>query len=96
MPRPADVPASLKDLAFENTVPVRPDPDFHRDLDRLIRAIKVGGAAAQSDSTTACSGEPAAVGANRVRGSRRNGHRGSLGAAHLHRNAATHRGTWSQ
>ncbi len=43
MPRPADVPASLKDLAFKNAVPVRPDPDFHRDLDRLIRAIKVGG-----------------------------------------------------
>ncbi len=45
MPRPADLPASLEGLAFKTAVPVRPDPDFHRDLDRLIRAIKLGGAA---------------------------------------------------
>jgi hypothetical protein len=44
MPQPAHLPATLEALAFKHAMTVRPDPDFHRDLDRLIRAIKVGGA----------------------------------------------------
>jgi hypothetical protein len=40
MPRPDDLPEALKDVAFRHAVSVRPDPDFHRDMDRLIQAIK--------------------------------------------------------
>ena len=40
MPSPSDLPESLQALAYRNAIPVRPDPDFHRDVDRLIRASK--------------------------------------------------------
>jgi CheY-like chemotaxis protein len=39
MPKPKDLPASLESLAFRNAAPVRPDPDFTADIDRLIQAI---------------------------------------------------------
>ncbi|MBI3822964.1 MAG: toll/interleukin-1 receptor domain-containing protein [Planctomycetes bacterium] len=35
-----DLPASLQELAFQNGLPVRPDPDFHRDMARLIAALE--------------------------------------------------------
>jgi hypothetical protein len=39
MPREDDLPPSLKNLAYHNGMPVRPDPDFEHDLLRLIKAI---------------------------------------------------------
>ena len=39
MPAEASLPASLRKLAYKNGIPVRPDPDFHRDMDRLIEAL---------------------------------------------------------
>lgn len=39
MPTAAQLPASLRGLAFRNGTVVRPDPDFHRDMERVIEAI---------------------------------------------------------
>jgi hypothetical protein len=36
MPRPEQLPESIRDLAFRNAVQVRNDPDFHPDMDRLM------------------------------------------------------------
>jgi hypothetical protein len=36
-----ELPASLKDLAYRNCAQARPDPDFHHDMDRLIRQLEV-------------------------------------------------------
>jgi hypothetical protein len=40
MPDPEILPPSLRPLVFRNAVQVRPDPDFHNDMDRLIAAIE--------------------------------------------------------
>lgn len=40
MPEEYDLPASLKQLVYRNGIPIRPDPDFHRDMDRLISALE--------------------------------------------------------
>ncbi len=40
MPGPKELPEPLKKLAFRNGAAIRPDPDFHRDMDRVIRAMK--------------------------------------------------------
>ena len=34
------LPASIQDLSYRHGIPVRPDPDFHRDMDRLIEHLK--------------------------------------------------------
>ena len=39
MPAEAKLPPSLRKLIYRNAVSIRPDPDFHRDMDRLIEAI---------------------------------------------------------
>ena len=39
MPVKSDLPASLRGLAFRNGMSVRPNPDFHRDVDRLERQL---------------------------------------------------------
>jgi len=39
MPRPDQLPPSLQGLVFRNGIPVRPDPDFHRDVDRLLKSL---------------------------------------------------------
>ena len=39
MPEEEKLPASLGKLVYRNAIPIRPDPDFHRDMDRLIEAI---------------------------------------------------------
>src|SRR5690606_5291647 len=39
LPQGRHLPPSLRDLLFRNTIQVRPDPDFHRDMDRLIDGI---------------------------------------------------------
>ena len=36
MPSPDQLPDTLKELAFRNAIPLRPDPDFNRDIDKLI------------------------------------------------------------
>jgi formylglycine-generating enzyme required for sulfatase activity len=37
---PADrLPASIQELPYRNGIAVRPDPDFHRDMDRLIESL---------------------------------------------------------
>jgi hypothetical protein len=40
MPASAELPPSLRWLATRNAVPIRPNPDFHKDMDRLIAAIE--------------------------------------------------------
>jgi SH3-like domain-containing protein len=40
MPSGEELPASLQELAFKNAVTVRDDPDFHRDIDRLIKQLQ--------------------------------------------------------
>lgn len=40
LPKVAELPEPLKPLAYHNAAQARPDPDFHRDLDRLIRRLE--------------------------------------------------------
>jgi ABC-type branched-subunit amino acid transport system substrate-binding protein len=39
MPSSADLPPSLRELVFRNAAIIRDDPDFHRDMSRLIHQI---------------------------------------------------------
>lgn len=39
MPAPSELPPCLEQLAFRNGSMVRPDPDFHRDMDCLLREL---------------------------------------------------------
>jgi hypothetical protein len=39
MPAEDQLPPSLQRLVYRNAIPIRSDPDFHRDMDRLIEAI---------------------------------------------------------
>ena len=39
MPAEKKLPASLQKLVYRNGLPIRSDPDFHGDMDRLIEAI---------------------------------------------------------
>jgi hypothetical protein len=39
-PKQKDLPESLKDLSYRQGMHVRPDPDFHWDMERLIRALE--------------------------------------------------------
>lgn len=41
MPREADLPPTLRELAFRNYLAVRTDPDFHKDVDRLIAGLQL-------------------------------------------------------
>ena len=40
IPKAEELPENLRELAYRNGTPVRPDPDFYNDLERLIRGIK--------------------------------------------------------
>jgi hypothetical protein len=40
MPEAEELPSSLLELADRHAFPVRPDPDFHRDMDRLVKLIE--------------------------------------------------------
>lgn len=40
IPRESDLPPSLHSLSYRNGIAVRPDPDFHQDMDRLIKGIE--------------------------------------------------------
>lgn len=59
MPKEADLPDLLKPLAHRHAAQARPDPDFHHDIDRLIRRLEgiVGtpGATPLSTQTTTLS-----------------------------------------
>ena len=39
MPKEESLPPGLRKLIYKNGVQIRPDPDFHRDMDRLISAL---------------------------------------------------------
>lgn len=39
MPSTAALPEPLRELTFRNGIPIRPDPDFHKDMDRLIKGL---------------------------------------------------------
>ena len=41
VPNEADLPPTLSTFAYRNALAVRADPDFHRDMDRLILSLKV-------------------------------------------------------
>ncbi len=40
MPIEETLPIGLRKLVFRNGIPIRSDPDFHRDMDRLIAALE--------------------------------------------------------
>jgi len=40
VPEEDSLPSSLGSLAYRNGIGVRPDPDFHGDMDRLIRGVE--------------------------------------------------------
>lgn len=40
MPVPDQLPESIRKLTRRNAISIRPDPDFHRDMDRLIQALQ--------------------------------------------------------
>ena len=40
MPEVAQLPASLAQLAYRQSIEVRPDPDFHNDATRLVSALR--------------------------------------------------------
>ena len=40
MPVADELPAPLQALAYRNGIPVRPDPDFHNDMNRLLRGLE--------------------------------------------------------
>ncbi|HKP46128.1 MAG TPA: toll/interleukin-1 receptor domain-containing protein [Pyrinomonadaceae bacterium] len=40
LPVENELPATLQSLVYRNGIPVRPDPDFHNDMDRLIKGIE--------------------------------------------------------
>lgn len=40
MPSSDELPAPLKKLAFRNGTKIRPDPDFHKDMNRLIGSVE--------------------------------------------------------
>jgi hypothetical protein len=41
IPTEDDLPAGLKELAFRNGIQIRPDPDFHNDMNRLIKSLEI-------------------------------------------------------
>jgi hypothetical protein len=40
MPREEQLPESIRKLSRKHAIAIRPDPDFHKDMDRLIRALQ--------------------------------------------------------
>jgi hypothetical protein len=43
MPAASDVPVSLQPICYRTAMPVRPDPDFPIDIQRLVRALRASG-----------------------------------------------------
>lgn len=61
IPAAERLPASIQDLSYRHGIEVRPDPDFHRDMDRLIEALKQNIAALVDQRTEPSEGVEAAV-----------------------------------
>jgi hypothetical protein len=40
VPNESDLPSTLESLAFRHGAPVRADPDFHNDIERIVRGIE--------------------------------------------------------
>lgn len=40
MPTPETLPADIRDLVYQNAFTIRHDPDFHGDIDRLIKRVR--------------------------------------------------------
>jgi hypothetical protein len=40
MPTADDLPEGIQGLAFRNGIQVRPDPDFHNDMNRMIKGLE--------------------------------------------------------
>ena len=53
MPSEEDIPESIRPFVYRNGVPVRPDPDFHRDIDRVLVGIDGFGRPAPPAATAA-------------------------------------------
>jgi hypothetical protein len=43
MPQTEELPERLRELAYRHGLPVRPNPDFRHDMERLIRGIRGSG-----------------------------------------------------
>lgn len=43
LPPDSELPSSLGVITYRNGISVRPDPDFHRDMDRLIAGLQQHG-----------------------------------------------------
>ncbi len=61
IPRPQDLPESLRNLAFRNGRAVRPNPDFHHDMDRIINEFKTGRALRRAGPSTPAANAPASA-----------------------------------
>jgi formylglycine-generating enzyme required for sulfatase activity len=53
VPKAAELPESLRELAFRHAVRVRPNPDFRHDVERLIRGIESGVATLRAGASVA-------------------------------------------
>jgi hypothetical protein len=66
MPDPTELPKSLSDLAYRNGTVIRYDPDFHPDVDRLLRRLAPVASPSAGPDTAVALGEladaPASVG----------------------------------
>lgn len=40
MPKAGELPKSLRELTYRNGIAIRPDPDFHNDMNRLISSLE--------------------------------------------------------
>ena len=63
MPPDDDLPPEIRELAFRNAAPVRADPDFHRDMDRLIAALAESAEVAPASTASTASPPSEAEGA---------------------------------
>lgn len=59
IPSEAELPPSLSPLAFRQGISVRPDPDFHHDMDRLSAALQTWLRSAQTAGIPKTPGAPA-------------------------------------
>ena len=41
VPAENDLPSSMRALIYRNAISIRPDPDFHHDIDRLITGVEL-------------------------------------------------------
>lgn len=60
MPRDVELPEEIRGLSFRNAAPVRADPDFHRDMDRLFAALPCDGPTESGSDETRPRAAPAA------------------------------------